>query len=178
MRNDLKITKEEHIWTSEEKIKFCGHGEWVEEVDLLEFEYLDYRARICRIFIREPFAEKEAYFGAHLCGYVQIPKTHPYFNQKEIDLDCHGGITFNEAHEEHWVGFDCGHSGDIIPTSEYFKNTNPKLKDLRKSFPLPHGFEKHPLFNPIYRNMKFCITECINIIKQLIDIDVTALIKL
>ncbi len=33
------ITKEEHFWTSEEKLKHCGYGEWVEEPDIVAFEY-------------------------------------------------------------------------------------------------------------------------------------------
>lgn len=172
MKNNYKITKEEHHWTSEEKTKWCGYGEWVEEADVVEFEYLGYKAAIIRILKREPFAKVEAYFGGHLCGYVQIPKEHPYFASKDrnkIDeLDCHGGITFNEAHEEHWVGYDCGHLGDYVPTMEHMRRTMPELKALKEAFPLFEGYEQYSLFNPVYRNVEYCIESCQLIIEDLI----------
>lgn len=68
MNSDYKIIEEHHKWTSEEKIKWLGYGEWIEEIDHLEFEYLEYKAIIIRILKREPFAKEEAYFGGHLCG--------------------------------------------------------------------------------------------------------------
>lgn len=167
------ITKQEHHYTSEEKLKFCGYGEWVEEADITEIEYLGYEVRVVRIFMEEPFAKVKAYFGGHLCGYVKIPQSHPYFGKKDIYLDCHGGLTFNEAHEEHWAGFDCGHSGDYIPSTEHMRNTMPELIELKKKFPIPKGMEHHPLFKPVYRNVDYCIQQCISMIDQLINVSVT-----
>lgn len=172
MQSDLKIIKEEHFWTSEEKIKFCGYGEWVEEMDFFHFEHLGYEACVLRILKKEPFAKVEAYFGGHLCGYVRIPKTHPYFGKEDIDLECHCGITFNEAHEEHWVGFDCGHSGDYIPTQEYMRKTDPELKKFEDTFSIPKEFKDFALFNPNYKNMDYCVEECLWMIKQLIELSV------
>lgn len=173
MKSDLKIIKDEHHWTSEEKLKFCGYGEWVEESDLFEFEYLGYHAIIVRVFKKEPFAKELAYFGGHFCGYVRIPDEHPFFRKQDIDLDCHGGLTFNEAHEEHWVGYDCGHSGDFIPTMEHMRNTNPELKKIKEMFPVPAGFEEFALFNPMYRNIDYCIGECKDMITQLLNVEMT-----
>lgn len=59
----------------------------------------------------------------HLCGYVQVDRDL-YAEQDclDIDINCHGGITFNGTHEElpcHWIGFDCAHGSDwtdIHPT--------------------------------------------------------------
>ncbi|MDP1712918.1 MAG: hypothetical protein Q8K86_10740 [Candidatus Nanopelagicaceae bacterium] len=57
----------------------------------------------------------------HLCGYVLIPRGHPWF-EKEYDAihaDVHGGLTYSRqetATEEWWIGFDCGHAGDFTPS--------------------------------------------------------------
>ncbi|MFA7192371.1 MAG: hypothetical protein WC089_03690 [Candidatus Paceibacterota bacterium] len=172
MTIDYRITKEEHLWTSDEKIKWFGHGEWVEELDTIEFDYLGYQARVNRIVFKEPYSKKEHYFGGHLCGYVRIPNDHNIYLKKynADELDCHGGITFNEMHEEHWVGFDCAHSGDYLPSTEYLYKTDPQMIAIRKCFSLPKGYEKFGLFNPVYRNMEYCIQECIGIIDQLVTL--------
>lgn len=169
-KNQIKITKEEHIWTSEEKIKRLGYGEWVEEIDVLGFEYRGYINKIIRVMQREPVSKEEYWFGGHLCGYIQIPDYHPYFKDKDKcdNMDCHGGITFNQAHDEHWIGFDCAHSGDYVPSMEFMRRTNPELISIPEKFPLPPGFEKFSLFNTIYRNVQFCIDECTKIVDQLI----------
>lgn len=68
------------------------------------------------------------------CGYVGVSKGHPYFEVDYDDcaIDVHGGLTFAGKcqHSEHgichtveegedddiwWLGFDCGHYGDILP---------------------------------------------------------------
>jgi len=176
MKSEINITKEEHHWTSEKKIKFMGYGEWVEEADVVEFEYLGYQAHIVRVFKREPYAKQEAYFGGHICGYVKVPETHPLFRKKkecwDADLECHGGITFSEAHEEHWIGFDCAHSGDYVPTMEHIRRTDPELRGIRDAFPLPPGYEKFALFNPVYRNVEYAIQSCTDLIDSLIHLSV------
>jgi hypothetical protein len=49
------------------------------------------------------------------CGYVKIPND-TNIEYKEIDLNCHGGITYREEINDYFViGFDCCHSGDLIP---------------------------------------------------------------
>lgn len=171
MQRKYKILKEKHVYTSELKLKHCGHGEWVEEPDIIEIEYFTYKALIRRVFSSEPFAKREAYFGGHLCGYVKIPQNHPYYRKEDIDLNCHGGITFNQTNEEHWVGFDCGHSEDKIPTTDYLYKADPDFISLRKCMPIPEGCENHPLFNPTYRNVGYCIEECLNMIDELINIE-------
>lgn len=169
MKSEYKITKEEHHFTSDEKIKWLGYGEWVEEPDTVVFEYLGYEACVQRVIKREP-CKQEAYFGGHLCGYVRIPEENMYFKQKEIHVDCHYGLTFNEMHEEHWIGFDCGHSGDLIPTMELMKKQRQASGEF-EPFPIPKGFENFALFHPVYRNMQYCIDECVNIIEQLANIN-------
>lgn len=166
---DYKIMKEEHLYTSEVKLKFCGYGEWVEEADNIEIEYKGYQACVKRTFLKEPFSKELAYFGGHLCGYVRIPDSHPYFGKVDIEIDCHGGLTFNESGLEHWIGYDCAHSFDYVPTSQYMRKNDPELKKLKELFPHPEGYENSLLFNRVYRNMQFCIGECIGMINQLIE---------
>lgn len=57
----------------------------------------------------------------HLCGYVRVPDDHPIRWLPDIGFDfaVHGGLTWNGAADwlppGHWLGFDCGHSGDLSP---------------------------------------------------------------
>lgn len=78
----------------------------------------------------------------YLCGYVEVPKLNKHFKDYGYDfseIECHGGITYNEGKrstgEGHYIGFD---------TMHYFSNI------------------KH-------RTIEFCKTECKNIIKQLLN---------
>lgn len=57
-------------------------------------------------------------------------------------LRCHGGLTFgDEGDDEYrpkgwwWFGFDCAHSGDLLPASEaYWRKHNPKLVDRHATY--------------------------------------------
>lgn len=55
----------------------------------------------------------------HLCGYVRLPKGHPFYGKHydDLDLDVHGGLTYSrEAEDGTWkIGFDCAHLGDLVP---------------------------------------------------------------
>jgi hypothetical protein len=91
-----------------------------------------------------------------LCGYVGVPNTHPWYGMEhdEVNADCHGGLTFSSkcnahiCHDEHtetianadvwWLGFDCGHSGDLSPGS------------------LQYGFHT----SGVYRNIAYVEAEC------------------
>ena len=168
LENWNKIIKEQHLWSSDLKIKHCGYGEWVEEPDHVSIQYRGYDAYVNRIFICEHHNKEESWFGGHLCGYVRIPEDHPYFGKKcdQMDIDTHGGLTFSKIDEEHWISFDCGHSCDYIPTMEYIRKTNHELKYF---LPLPKGFENFCL-NHVYRNIQYCINECIKTINTLSNI--------
>lgn len=66
-----------------------------------------------------------------LCGYVGVPPGHPWHGQDHDDVSAsvHGGLTYGafctghichlprpgEPAEVYWLGFDCGHAGDLIP---------------------------------------------------------------
>ena len=77
----------------------------------------------------------------HFCGYVGVPEGHPAFG-KDLEgvLSVHGGITWcGDQLPSHirlpeeklwWFGFDCAHTGDLIPGAgapcrgDTFKNYN------------------------------------------------------
>jgi hypothetical protein len=176
MREKIEVKQEEHLYTSDQKIKWCGYGEWVEEPDRIEFEYLGYKAVVNRAFVKETYGQKEAYFGGHLCGYVRIPEDHHLFSNEEISVNCHYGLTFNKKDEEHWVGFDCAHAGDYVPTMELFKKIS-QANGKFEPFPVPEEFKQCAIFNPIYRNIEYCIEICMEMIDQIIDIQIGAKLK-
>jgi hypothetical protein len=68
------------------------------------------------------------------CGYVGVPPGHPWHGRyDDLDVNVHGGITYGapcqsnggpichvpaagEPETVWWLGFDCAHWGDIVPT--------------------------------------------------------------
>jgi hypothetical protein len=157
-----------HLWTREHKLKFLGDGEWVDEEDVNKCEYRGYRIVVARKYAREPYSKEEHWSGGYLCGYVVIPMTHPLFGKSASDIDCWGGITFDE-HEgtTHVIGFDCAHLGDYLPSIERMRKNNPDL--FTERYPLPKEFSYLSFNNPTYKNMKFCLNECVGIVDQLIE---------
>ena len=67
-------------------------------------------------------------FGA-FCGYVGIPKGHPYFEKvgDTLNISVHGGITWSNYQEKYshwWLGFDCAHHMDKTPQELYIDRNN------------------------------------------------------
>jgi len=92
-------------------------GPWSNEPDTVAFEASGLRCEMVR----------HAILG-HWCGYVSIPKGHPYFEQDydTPEIDVHGGLTWarafpggenHPATDDWWFGFDCAHAGDLTPGS-------------------------------------------------------------
>lgn len=142
--------------------------EWLHEPNHMEFHYKGY------------FCEIHRHELGHLCGYVYIPVfqgpmtqkvmayliDHPltdgfdYTNFEEyFDLHVHGGVTHGDIIEEEKgalikIGFDCAHSGDLIPG---MKTT---LGQIRWG----EGSMDH-LFRDVYRNIAYVEKE----IKEMVD---------
>lgn len=137
-----------------------GEGVWLEEPD--EWTYNDVTGYKCRIL--------RHWEMGHLCGYVQIPKKHPLFekiDKTEETIEAHGGLTFNrrgkpqaltdnedeDRTDEHWIGFDCAHSGDLTPLSVKF-------------------FGRGPREHETYRTVEYVEAELRSVCRQLKSLDI------
>jgi hypothetical protein len=96
-----------------------GPGPWDGEPDRIDFEAHGFPCLMLRNS-----------FGAW-CGYVAVPREHPAYGRgyDEMEVQVHGGLTYADQCRGHichepkagqsedvwWVGFDCAHSGDMIP---------------------------------------------------------------
>jgi hypothetical protein len=124
----------ERSWTHEGRPELnlrgleAGPGPWDDEPD--KVQWIDGATGLDCLAVRGPM-------GAW-CGYVGVPPGHRWHGAGYWDLDVrvHGELTFasscdESAAEGHgvchvpfpgrpadvwWLGFDCGHAGDRIPT--------------------------------------------------------------
>ena len=106
-----------------------GDGEWNNEPDKVQWP--DSETGLPCLAVRNRVGT--------WCGYVGITKEHPAFEKDYNDIDewpeVHGGLTYadfcQENNKEHgvchivatgeddrvwWLGFDCGHCGDLVPS--------------------------------------------------------------
>lgn len=154
--------KQLHRYHSDSKLAWFGYGEWVEEPDEITFEHDSFTCKVIRIV---KFENSHDAFGGHLCGYVKIPKDHPWHGKgyDDIETNVHGGLTFCGDHlfdgsDDYWVGFDCAHSDDICPsivkhTGELYEK-DPEYKRLTDKLPRIMGLL------PTYKNIAYAISEC------------------
>lgn len=99
------------------------------------------------------------------CGYVRIPKQHPWFdknNYEEIDVDCHGGLTYSDYTKDKkalWIGFDCGHAGDLVD-ERLLDDSDPERKNFARAMArLAAGYET-------IKDTEYVEKECKRICKQ------------
>lgn len=153
-----------HAFSKAQKERWWGSGEWVEEPDFANFTYKGIRCIVRRSAIKEPYAEEEHISGGYLCGYIELPEGSPYAdkNYDDIPIDCHVGLTFKEYNV---IGYDCAHSGDYNPSIEHFKKKMPP-----SVFSIPEELKKYSIFNPVYRNMEYCIQQCKSMVDQLLEL--------
>lgn len=155
MTREYKITQEEHRLTTEQKLKWFGYGEWVEEADTIHLEYKDYKAEIHRVDPQIKIEERQV-AGGYLRGFVMVPQSHPYYGNEEKlqKIVCYNGLAFNNMNtvflKIHIIGFS---TVDLNDHFTYLLKEKCKDKDF------------------VYRNMEFCIEECLNIIDQLIEME-------
>lgn len=107
----------------------------------------------------------------NLCGYVAVSPGHPAHGKPydDIEVSVHGGLTYShecrgeicrtqepgEPEGVYWLGFDCAHSGDLVPG----------LLELTKN----HGFPLEQWGNR-YRNIAYVKAECVDLARQLKDL--------
>jgi hypothetical protein len=143
--------KKYHLFTSDEKLKGYGYGEWIEEPDLVEFDHEGIRCRVRR----------NPYFG-NLCGYILLPPNHIWCgkNYYDLDVDVHGGLSYAEYEKDgFWIGFHCGHvSIDCIPVY--------KMEDIYRMLSI----------KPTYKNIYFVIDACKYMVEQANEAQKTGMI--
>jgi len=111
-----------------------------------------------------------------LCGYVGVAPDHPWHGKdyNDVDADVHGGLTYAnkcEGHvchtpapgeEEHlwWLGFDCAHAGDFVPSMDVKLAPMYQLSD---SF---LGINTSIGKGNAYRDIEYVTAECESLASQ------------
>jgi hypothetical protein len=152
---------QEKAWKTINKSQW-PRGLWDAEND--KAQWLDHESGLPCLMVRNPR-------GGHWCGYVGVPKGHPwhgldYTASPELDaVEVHGGLTFASRcqHPEDeatgvchvvedgddddvwWLGFDCAHYGDCSP-----------------------GYQ---MFDGSYKTAEYIRFECANLARQVIEAD-------
>lgn len=133
-----------------------------------------------------------------LCGYVQIPKDHPWHgrdydgetdeednrdpNSPNAQLDTHHGLTWSENYpggldepedlNGWWFGFDCSHMGDISPQLEALHQKlaaeDPRVQKILED--KQASYERFPEMRATYKTIEYVENECANLAKQLNEI--------
>jgi hypothetical protein len=152
---------ENHKYTSDEKLSCWGYGEWVEEPDEVFFTHEGLDCKVLRVYCQDG---PNHIYGGHLNGYVRIPKDHIYYKKEYDDIECdvHGGLTYSRNElEGWWIGFDCAHHEDIVPSMDHFFIVSEEMLELRKIYPFSRVWERS------YKNIKFVIEECKKLAEQM-----------
>lgn len=152
---------ENREWNFVDKSKW-GTGVWQNEPDKVQF--VDEETGLPCLIVRNQL-------GA-LCGYVGVDSSHAAFerNYDEVDVNVHGGLTFSDfcspGNDEHgichivedgendrvwWLGFDCAHGGDIVPSCF--------------EYPILSSFEGK--YGETYKDIAYVKAEIKNLAKQL-----------
>lgn len=120
--------------------------------------YTEYKGYVCIVF---------ALNSGYRCGYVLIPETHQLYTKEHIDLECHGGITFNKVFEggEHVIGFDCAHLGDS-PDISIMSETHIKTYQMFNSI-----FDGLCEDGSTIKTKEYVFENCKNMVEQLIKLE-------
>jgi hypothetical protein len=134
-----------------------GEGPWQTEPDRVEFKAHGFPCLLNRTEM------------GNWCGYVAIPPGHPAFEKSydDVDVSVHGGLTYadhchgqichvpapGEPDNVWWLGFDCAHGADIIPSF----NAIPGVTVMSSASP----------FGETYKDLEYVRHETENLAKQL-----------
>lgn len=164
--------KQIHKFTSDEKLKWFGHGEWVEEPDAVYFEHNSIECRCIRIVA---FEHTGSVFGGHWCGYIKVPNGHAwngYSFDYHFDCDVHGGISYGDQEEDDWwIGFDCAHLGDMIPSMERMYQNEEAFKKIRQEH--QNRLKKcgiQDIFQENYKNIGYIVEETKKLADQCVEL--------
>ena len=134
--------------------------------------------------------------SGHRCGYVAIPPEHKYsqtpeeersfmggrkykhYDYDSLDIQAHGGLTFMAPDHglkdllpvpctDMWIGFDCGHHGDMCDIDAHERYFGKEETKEKKSFfrAMNHGYEGQTV-----KVFNYVRQECESIIDQLIQV--------
>jgi hypothetical protein len=139
-----------------------GPGPWQDEPDKVQWEDPETK--------RPCLAVRNVHGSGGWCGYVAVLPGEPSYGKNDLDLEVHGGLTFSsfcaEDNKEHgichipgpgepdkvwWLGFDCGHYGDLSPAMA------ARDKEL--------GI--NPVAEEVYRDLEYLKEQCHELAKQL-----------
>lgn len=155
--NEFKVISK-NIIPPELKLELLGPGEWVGEPDEFEFKYKKIKCKGLR----------PNTIGVW-CGYCLLPKKHPWRNLlfHEIPTDVHWGLTFSE---DGWIGFDCGHLGDLCPRIQL--TVNKDKKEFFEKFPkYAEILKSQKIFSKdVYRNIIFVIDQCKLLANEILEV--------
>lgn len=155
------------------KLRWWGPGEWVDEPDFVNFNHLGINCMIRRIYCKEGTEERPHVFGGHLCGYVELPSNLILdWDESNEKFDIHGGITFCETEQgKTWIGFDCAHAGDIVPSmkiaEELMGEISPTyngISDIQQE--LQARFPNSIAWNDSYKTFDFVLSEVKSLAEQ------------
>jgi hypothetical protein len=172
-----------HLFTSEEKLKWWGAGEWVEELDEVDFEYKGVNCQIRRTCLYDGFSGDGHpwVFGGSLCGYIEVPEGHPWrqISYDQIEVSVHGDLTFGAESDQgkYWIGFDCAHSTDLIPSLEQIKKTHFMEEWVQDVETLKKRFFGSMVFHETYKNLEFVKCECQYLVDQMLAAKLTEDVK-
>ena len=143
-------------------------GPWKDEPD--ELRWVDEETGY------ECYIRRNNMVGGILLGYVVLPEGHPLYDVDTLDaneiLDVHGGITCHGKFpwledDKMYIGFDYGHVWDRtlfeflhLLNQFYTKNNMPEIPDV----PWLSNEDQ-------YRDINFVKSECINLAKQVKEIE-------
>ncbi len=136
-----------------------GAGEWQNEPDRLDFIHAGFAC----------MALRHTRFG-HWCGYVGVPREHPYYGKPydEPDVEFHGGLTYaNRCNADichvpepgmpddvWWLGGDFAHCNDMSP------GINAVLASLPGGTSRPHDWQ-------VYRALPYVRSQIEGLAEQL-----------
>jgi hypothetical protein len=157
---------QKHLYASDEKLKWWGYGEWVQEPDNIIFDHEGFKCHCLRIVRMNNYDA----FGGHWCGYIYLPEHHPWYdlNLHNIEASVHGGLSYSQMQRNatYAVGFDCGHSFDLVPSLEKYLKED-KVYDQMKHNTCSKLFSRH------YRNVNYIVNQTQSLANQASEIKKT-----